>query len=276
MNGAFADRIEAAPIAPSGVRPMHAAPRMSQPPTGPAKRIVVRPGQSVGFLAREYRVTKRAIIEANNLTPPEYKIEIGKELIIPGGTEPHPPTQAGEAEKPRRLRPSARHRPGRSGKAPEVIPLDEPTPAPRKSAEAPAISFPPPAAPARAKLSPPAAEPASSPTAPAPPAEKNVAAAEVEEPSSRSGHLPWPVRGRVLAGYGTTKGGGHNAGINIAAAARRSGPRRGRGGRRLCRQRNPRLRQPRAGQASERVDLCLRPSAIRCSSTAATRSAAAR
>jgi murein DD-endopeptidase MepM/ murein hydrolase activator NlpD len=219
MNGAGADRIEAAPIAPTGVRPTIAAPRMPPSPTGPAKRIVVRPGQSVGFLAREYRVTKRAIIEANNLIPPEYKIEIGKELIIPGGSAPHPPAPAGGAEKPAPPAPERAASGRRAGKAPEVIPLDEPAPAsPRKSAEAPAISFPQAAAPARGRLSAPASEPAPTTARAGPPGEKNVAAAEVEEPPSRSGHLPWPVRGRILAGYGTTKGGAHNAGINIAAA----------------------------------------------------------
>ena len=97
---------------------------------------------------------------------------------------------------------------------------------------------------------------------PAPPAEKTVAAAEADEPTSRGGHLPWPVRGRVLAGYGATKEGGQNAGINIAAA--RGAPVRAVDvrHRRLCRQRDPRLRQSRAGQASERVDFGLRASRL--------------
>src|SRR5262249_7191845 len=32
-----------------------------------------------------------------------------------------------------------------------------------------------------------------------------------------AGRFPWPVRGRVLANYGNTPGGGHNDGINIGA-----------------------------------------------------------
>jgi murein DD-endopeptidase MepM/ murein hydrolase activator NlpD len=213
MKGAGPEQIEATPIAPTRAQPKVAMPK---PPalTGPGRRVVVRPGQSVGYLAREYGVTKRAIIEANNLTPPEYKIEIGKELVIPGGGEPHPPAQAAEADKP--SPPPAEHAASsrRGGKAGEVIPLDDPAPAPKKAAEAPTISFPPAAAPGRGKLSPPAGEPAARSS----PAEKEVASAEAEEPSSRNGHLPWPVRGRIVAGYGATKGGGNNAGINIAAA----------------------------------------------------------
>jgi murein DD-endopeptidase MepM/ murein hydrolase activator NlpD len=34
----------------------------------------------------------------------------------------------------------------------------------------------------------------------------------------RGGRFAWPVRGRVLAGYGAAAGGSHNDGINIAAA----------------------------------------------------------
>jgi murein DD-endopeptidase MepM/ murein hydrolase activator NlpD len=211
LIGAAPGGIEAAPVPPMAPIPRTAR---SQPPTGPGQRVVVRPGQSVGYLAREYGVTKRAIIEANNLTPPEYKIEIGKTIIIPGGSpgagEARAPVRAAAAEKPPATPAERPPAPTRAAKAGQVIPLDEPAPAPRKSA--PAISFPPPSASAKGKLSPPAAEPE------APPAEKTVASAEADEPTSRGGHLPWPVRGRILAGYGGTKEGGQNAGINIAAA----------------------------------------------------------
>ena len=209
LNGAAPDRIEAAPVPSIG-----ATPRPLPSPSGPGRRIVVRPGQSVGFLAREYGVTKRAIIDANNLPPP-YKIEIGQKLVIPGGGEERAPVQAVATAKPSAPPAERPVASGRAGKAPDVIPLDEPTPAPRRSAEAPAISFPPPAAPAQGKVSPPPAEPA---TRPAGPAEKAVASAEADPPGKSGGQFPWPVRGRILAGYGATKGGGHNAGINIAAA----------------------------------------------------------
>jgi murein DD-endopeptidase MepM/ murein hydrolase activator NlpD len=215
LSGAAPEKIEAAPVPPMAPIPRTARP---QPPTGPGQRVVVRPGQSVGYLAREYGVTKRAIIEANNLTPPEYKIEIGKTIIIPGGGpgagEARAPVRAATAEKPP-TPPAERPAAARAGKAGEVIPLDEPVPAPKKSAPAPAIGFPPPAAPMKGRLSPPAAEPVATS---APPAGKTVASAEADEPTSPGGHLPWPVRGRVLAGYGSTKEGGQNAGINIAAA----------------------------------------------------------
>ncbi|MGD9616305.1 MAG: peptidoglycan DD-metalloendopeptidase family protein [Alphaproteobacteria bacterium] len=230
LNGAGTDRVETAPVPAIPVPPKTAAPRRPPPPSGAGKRIVVRPGQSVGYLAREYGVSKQAVIDANKLTPPEYKIEIGQTLVIPGGGpgsspggEARPTAVAattGAAEKPSAPPPERTAAASRAGKTPEIIPLDEPAPAksaeaPRKSAEAPAISFPPPAASARGKLSPPAAEPA---RPPAESVEKEVAAAEAEPPAKSGGPFPWPVRGRILAGYGATKGGGNNAGINIAAA----------------------------------------------------------
>jgi murein DD-endopeptidase MepM/ murein hydrolase activator NlpD len=207
MNGPGApapDRIETAPVPPMAPIPQSTRPRPNPaPPSGPGQRIVVRPGQSVGYLAQQYGVSKHAIIEANHLTPPEYKIEIGQTLVIPGagpGGGPGPIAERGPAQEAAKPPPPERAtvaaRPGRAG---EVIPLDEP-PAPRKSAEASR----PPAAPARGKLSPPAAA--------------GEEEAEAEPPAKGGGRLPWPVRGRVVAGYGATKEGGHNAGINIAAA----------------------------------------------------------
>jgi murein DD-endopeptidase MepM/ murein hydrolase activator NlpD len=77
---------------------------------------------------------------------------------------------------------------------PEVIPLDGP---PLRQA----------AAPPAAALTPPQAQATSA----APPA------APVASAESSAGRFPWPVRGRVLANYGNTPGGGHNDGINIAA-----------------------------------------------------------
>ena len=183
LSGTAPEKIEAAPVPPMAPIPRTARP---QPPTGPGQRVVVRRGQSVGYLAREYGVTKRAIIEANNLTPPEYKIEIGKTIVIPGGGpgagEARAPVRAAAAEKPA-TPPAERPAAARAGKAGEVIPLDEPVPAPKKSA--PAIGFPPPAAPMKGRLSPPAAEPVATSASPA---GKTVASAEADEPTSPGGH----------------------------------------------------------------------------------------
>jgi murein DD-endopeptidase MepM/ murein hydrolase activator NlpD len=217
MNALGANRIEAAPMPPPARTAMapplspHGSPSRP-PPSGPGVRIVVRTGMSVRYLAHLYGVTRQAIIDANHLEPPLYKIEIGQTLVVPGATGERAPVRAASAEQlpePAPERPAAR----RPAKAGEVIPLDEPAPAPKKTAEAAAAGLSPPAAPPRAKLSPPAAE---TERPQAEPVEEHAASAE---PSAKAGgHYPWPVRGRILAGYGATKEGGRNAGINIAAA----------------------------------------------------------
>src|SRR5205823_3722999 len=80
-----------------------------QGPTGKreARQIVVHAGQSLSRIAAEYGMAQRAIIAANDLTPP-YKIKIGQQLRIPGADGPPPaPSVVG----------SASH---------EVIPVDRP------------------------------------------------------------------------------------------------------------------------------------------------------
>src|SRR5262245_50467047 len=64
MKGPGADGAAEAPIAAMPLAP----------PKPLAKRIVVRPGQSLGRIAAEYHVSERAIITANRLKPP-YKVE---------------------------------------------------------------------------------------------------------------------------------------------------------------------------------------------------------
>jgi murein DD-endopeptidase MepM/ murein hydrolase activator NlpD len=172
----------------AGPEPAEAAPPSSLPGP-PARRVVVRPGQSLSRIAREYRVSERVIIAANRLKPP-YKIETGQHLLIPGAAAP--PVRMATAAPPLVPPPSAPagHPP------PEIIPLDGPAP-PR------AIAFP--------QQAPPPKPPAQ------PSAEEARAEAHRAPALQRGAHFPWPVRGRVLAGYGAREGGGHNDGINIAA-----------------------------------------------------------
>jgi murein DD-endopeptidase MepM/ murein hydrolase activator NlpD len=95
---------------------------------------------------------------------------------------------------------------------PEIIPLDGTPPA--KEAEAiqpkPATLTPPP------QTSAPQAAAAVSPAAVPP---RNTASdnAQASAEPIPGGRFPWPVRGRVVAAYGNSPGGGHNDGINIAA-----------------------------------------------------------
>jgi LysM repeat protein len=100
--------------------------------TPEARQIVVEPGQSVSRIAAKYHMPRRAIIAANDLTPP-YKIKIGQHLRIPDAGGPPPaPAVAGSP-------------------LPEIIALDRPAlpgstaPPPTAATESP----PPPTAPAK-------------------------------------------------------------------------------------------------------------------------------
>lgn len=203
--------------------------RRSAPP--PARRIVVRPGQSLAGIAHQYRVPPRAIIEANRLRPP-YKVEAGMHLTIPGEgrLEPTPPpTPPGMIAAAPLAPPSpASHMAERS---PDVIPLDGPAPF-RNGAAAPVRGAPPPpTSEAAAAVAADVAREAGQPHAPAPgtaaaagkgPAvvfpPENGSAPKTAARGVHGGRFPWPVQGRVLAGYGTVGGGAHNDGINIAAS----------------------------------------------------------
>ncbi|HWB47995.1 MAG TPA: peptidoglycan DD-metalloendopeptidase family protein [Stellaceae bacterium] len=230
LVGACADQSGPAPVFQKGDMAPIVAP-MPAPP--PALQVIVRRGQTLDGYAYTYHVPKSAIIAANGLHPP-YQLKAGQHLTIPAfrsippgaplhqasarpvapppiAAAPLTPPSAPHAETPspppaavpQSLTPPLTPPLTPSGSSPakaspDVIPLDGPPP-PKQAAAAP-----PPAA-----LTPPPPEAAHPP----PPSAPETAAAQ----PTASGRFPWPVRGRVLANYGNTPGGGHNDGINIAA-----------------------------------------------------------
>jgi murein DD-endopeptidase MepM/ murein hydrolase activator NlpD len=201
----------AAPVFLRGAGPEGGEGAVAAPLAPPqARRIVVRPGQSLGRIAQDYRVSKGAIIAANHLKPP-YKLEAGQRLVIPGAAPPPAHLAIVSAPLPPPPAPAA----AAAGRPPpEIIPLDGPMPA--KPAAAPPQGASGSAAPPQgASGSARAPNTASAGPAAAGDARTEAAAAGARLP--RGALLPWPVRGRVLAGYGTAQGGGHNDGINIAA-----------------------------------------------------------
>jgi len=203
--------------APRGDGP---APVISSEPAdrGPAT-VTVQRGQTLSGIAHTYHVPMRILAEANGLSPP-YRIQVGSPLIIPGASQPHVPTAATSvaalpATSPQNvLAPVTRIEPAivTPPAAPPVIsaPIPPPTAAPSPAAEA------------AASAANPTPAPLASPAAPAP-----VPAAVVPEPAASSsaslsaprsgGAFLWPVRGRVLAPYGSKSDGTHNDGINIGA-----------------------------------------------------------
>jgi murein DD-endopeptidase MepM/ murein hydrolase activator NlpD len=202
------------------------APRVEGPApvvVGPApvergpQTITIQRGQTLSEIAHSYHVPMRVIAEANGLSPP-YHIQVGRTLVIPGAGPPRlaaapasvaalPPAQPWEAPRPM---------PGPD--QPPPAPPDHPSGALDRGVSA-------------APLSPPVAlheaAPGPSATATPPPISAAPPPREVPEspdsgaaetaPAAGTGAFLWPVRGHILANYGTKSDGTHNDGINIAA-----------------------------------------------------------
>jgi murein DD-endopeptidase MepM/ murein hydrolase activator NlpD len=185
-----------------GSRPDGPAPVVSGEAAAPIEpeSVKVRPGQTLSGIAHTYHVPMQVIAEANHLTPP-YRIEVGRTLIIPQTGEPAVPLTSAPgsgAPPPKSEEVAALTRPT------AAVSLDR-TPAP------PAVSTPTVAAdPLRPDVKPTAVPLGSA-------AEPPAAAPPPRTSAPDSGTFLWPVRGHVLAAYGSGRDGTHNDGINIAA-----------------------------------------------------------
>ncbi len=209
-----------------------------QPPAQPARtfpRIVsgservvtVQAGETLFGLARRHKVPPRAIIEANGLKPP-YQLLVNQTLTIPSGTEhdvkpgetihtvaqryavdPYDLARVNGVRPPYTLKAGeklmipARRAVAATGARQEIaasLPRD--TSPPRDTAAVQPIPPPSP---------PPAPESVSGPSP-----EKSIEQ-PVDGAIGGAGRLAWPVRGRVISGYGVKEKGLRNDGINIAA-----------------------------------------------------------
>ncbi len=219
------------------------APTTSRPPTLVSQRadipasgvIRVRTGDTLFIISRRYGVSARAIIEANDLTPP-YRLQQGESLILPRprihrivrGDSLYKISRrygvdAYELARLNYLRPPYRIYVGQqlvlpsSGASdmPEetVVAKREPVksdnlPSVKQSA-APVPDIPTPSRkPAKPAVKAPRQQPKATTTA-----RKTIPVPRVKT----SGRFNWPVRGRLLSIYGSKGEGLHNDGINIAA-----------------------------------------------------------
>jgi murein DD-endopeptidase MepM/ murein hydrolase activator NlpD len=191
--------------------------------TPQAKTVTIEHGQTLSGIAETYRVPMRELAEANRLSPP-YRILAGSVLVIPAaGAAPAQaalPTAAPPAavsSAPAAVAPVAV---GALPTAPPVLAFPAPasrppvlaSPAPPTGAVALASPAPRQAAPLPETVHPASLTP---PQRSAPP--QSAAAESNELPPARGAVFQWPVRGRILAGYGAGPDGSHNDGINIAA-----------------------------------------------------------
>lgn len=208
----------------------------------------VQSGDSLEDLASRYGVSQSDLVAINNLTPP-YTLRPGQKLNIPSQSESSnlpaltasavpPPTPAGSVSSAP-LPPPPGNAPAKTD-SPTVsaVPLPAPSaPAPKTAAPATITPAPQSALPAPPAATPPAPVTGQQATAPAPavntpkaktPEEADAAteaamdaveAAKGSGPAAGSGKGPfvWPVQGKVIGAFGSSKEGLKNDGINIAA-----------------------------------------------------------
>ncbi len=181
--------------------------------------VIVQRGQTLSGIAQTYHVPMRAVAAANPLSPP-YRIEVGRTLLIPAPDGPVPSSASASVAA---LSASPNPEIAAAPRPPAAIPsplADTPSvavlPPPAPVASIPAV--PPPT------KSQPAGEPAPLVTKPVPAPPAPTAASQPPAsprpsppPAHGSSAFAWPVRGRVLASYGSGQDGAHNDGINIAA-----------------------------------------------------------
>lgn len=144
---------------------------------------VVQPGETLMAVSRRYGVSLSALAKANNVKP-YTKVAIGDRITIPGGARPQMAT---------------RPAPTQVAAAAPVMPPAQPV---QPRAAAPTVS----------KVQTVPAETARVATeAPAPESTVKQAEATGAMPSFR-----WPVKGRVISGFGPNPNGTTNDGINLA------------------------------------------------------------
>lgn len=196
---------------------------------------IVQSGDTMATVARLYGVEASTLAATNHRAPP-FLIFAGETLILPAAAEAaHPvappvttappmiasaPPAAPVTSMPLSAMPNAAPPP----LPPVSMPLQQtaarlsPVPSPGPQTAPPVIVA---AVPPPATVSPLPPTNTSLP-GPLPPPAPQIAAPPLAElpilPMTGKGFL-WPVRGRVIATYGTTAQGTHNDGINIAAAA---------------------------------------------------------
>lgn len=206
-----------------------------------SEAIVVRRGDTLWGLSRQHKVELKALIEANRLSPP-YVLHVGQRLAIPRGdghvvargetiysiasaygADPY------EMARANRIAPPYRLTVGDRLYVPRSTEVAAPQPAPpaqkRDAVVAESLDAPSPDKPVSQAAVPAQPAPSAVPTAEpvthgAPPG--GNASAKSATASLEPAHIPgsgflWPVRGKVVSGFGTKAKGLRNDGINIAA-----------------------------------------------------------
>jgi murein DD-endopeptidase MepM/ murein hydrolase activator NlpD len=211
-------RVEAQPL-PGSATALPAPPPTRRSSTGPAPARaaaasvkpgsathVVAPNETLSSIAKLYGKSRADIAKANAIKP-DAIVRTGQRLAIPGVTQAQVKTAAPAAKGIADGAPKGTGKPDTAAK---------PAPALQTAAKPPASATPAGAKPGTAKTA--GAEPVATARLAAP-ASDAIAEAGKEAQASATGAVPtfrWPVRGRVIAGFGPKPNGQQNDGINLA------------------------------------------------------------
>ena len=221
----FRTALTATLLAPAGCGWMEFPPRQWQARTPPAPRaapkqplgssqaaqaakpggVVVRKGDSVYALSRRHRIGVRSLIDANRLKPP-YLLKAGQRLKLPKPRD-HVVARGDTLNGISRRYGVGAYALARTNrlKSPYTIRVGQRLRLPDGPAT-PAAAIPPPPNGA-GKIA----------SAPLPPPPAKIPAAIPRPPKASGKGFIWPVKGRVVSGFGGKAKGLYNDGINIAA-----------------------------------------------------------
>lgn len=200
----------AAASASAPVRMSQGAPKPAQPASGVH---VVAAGESLISISNKYGKPRGEVARANGI-PVTTNVRIGQRLVIPGVPQHKIQTKA-VAEVPKAPAARALALPAKPQTAAAQPPAAAPAQASAKPAKGTQVASLNPVVPAAAAARPePVKERAHVASAPS-----DAAADAKESQPSATGAVPsfrWPVRGRVIAGFGPKPNGQQNDGINLA------------------------------------------------------------
>jgi murein DD-endopeptidase MepM/ murein hydrolase activator NlpD len=194
-----------APIAAAPMRQTPAAaPRPAQTAAAPNGVHVVASGETLSKISRRYGKSIGDIAKANNI-PPQATLKIGDRLTIPGTrtAQGHPKGAPKEAPKLAQAK---------------STPVAAPAPAAIKPAATAATPKPAgtPRAAVAAKQQLASADATQSASVVSPAAEAPAPVAASKTAADANPSFRWPVKGRVIAGFGPKTNGQQNDGINLA------------------------------------------------------------
>jgi murein DD-endopeptidase MepM/ murein hydrolase activator NlpD len=192
-------------VIPRVQQPIAAAPQVSPPATRVAGPMpaptssgghIVKPGETIYSLARHYRLTPMAIAKANNVGL-DHRVKVGDRIVIPGQT----------SAAPRLAAPAPAAQPKPVQAAPQIASKPAPHIAAKPETQ-------PVAKPQGSKVAKVDAPPSANIVAPA--ADPLPETAPTGTTGNPSVSMRWPVRGKVIQGFGPKTTGGQNDGINVA------------------------------------------------------------